>query len=189
MVAALEHPPRFTPVEYLAWEEQQAFRHEYIDGEVYAMTGGTVNHGQIAMNFGIILGNHLRGRGCRILNSDVKVAIEESKDYVYPDVSVTCDERDRAAIQFISHPCLIVEVLSPSTEAYDRGGKFKLYRRSSTLREYVLVGTNEIAIDLYRRNDNGRWEIINYGVEDVVELESVNLTFSIEQVFEGINFD
>jgi Uma2 family endonuclease len=189
MVAALEQSPKLTPEEYFVWEEHQEFRHEYVNGEVYAMTGGTVNHGQIAMNFGIILGNHLRGGGFRLLNSDVKVEIEASKDYLYPDVSVTCDEHDRTATNFISHPCLITEVLSPSTEAYDRGGKFKLYRRSSSLRDYVLVNPNKIEIDLYRRTNDGRWEIINYGVGDAVELNSINLTFPIEQVFEGIIFD
>jgi Putative restriction endonuclease len=82
-----------------------------VNGEVYAMTGGSVNHGEIAMNIGIMLGNHLEDSGCRVLTSDVKVNIQESNDYVYPDVSVTCDERDRRATKFIAHPCLIVEVL------------------------------------------------------------------------------
>jgi Uma2 family endonuclease len=189
MVAAYKNSPRFTPDEYFAWEEQQELRHEYLDGEVYAMTGGTVNHGQIAANFIILLGSHLRGGGCRVLTSDVKVGIPESNDYVYPDVSVTCDELDRAATKFISYHCLIIEVLSPSTEAYDRGGKFRLYRRSSSLRDYVLVNANKIEIDLYHKNDLGKWEISNYVAGDAVELESINLTFSIDRVFEGITFN
>lgn len=91
--------------------------------------------------------------------------------------------------QFISHPCLIVEVLSPSTEAYDRGDKFKQYRRLDSLQEYILVSTSEIALDVYRRNERGRWELISYGPGDLVELESVKLSFPIEQVFEHINFN
>jgi Uma2 family endonuclease len=189
MVAAREHFPRFTPTEYLAWEEQQEFRHEYIHGEVYAMTGGTVNHSEIAMNFGTILRNHLEDSGCRVLSSDAKVNIQNSDDYFYPDLSVTCDPRDRSATRFIAHPCLIVEVLSPSTEAYDRGNKFNLYRRSDSLQEYILVSTNEIAIDIYRKNERGRWEIISYRAGDKIELESINLTLPIEQVFKGIVFD
>jgi Uma2 family endonuclease len=189
MVSVREHFPRFTPAAYLEWEAQQQFRHEYINGEVYAMTGGTVNHSEIAMSFGTILRNHLGDSGCRVLTSDAKVNIQESNDYVYPDVSVTCDERDRRATKFISHPCLIIEVLSPSTEAYDRGSKFNLCRRADSLQEYILVSTTEIAIDIYRKNDRGRWEIISYRSGDAIELESINLIFPIERVFKGIVFE
>lgn len=189
MVAVREHFPRFTPAEYLEWEEQQEFRHEYIDGEVYAMTGGTVNHSEIAMNFGTILRNQLEDSGCRVLTSDARVSIQNSSDYVYPDLSVTCDPRDRGATKFISHPCMIIEVLSPSTEAYDRGNKFNLYRRAASLQEYILVSTAEIAIDIYRKNERGRWEINNYRAEEPLELASISLTFPIERVFKGIVFD
>lgn len=189
MVAAFDYPPKLTPTEYLAWEDQQAVRHEYISGEVYAMSGGTVNHGQLAANLTILLGNHLRGKGCRLLSSDVKVEIEKTRNYVYPDVSVTCDERDRSAVQFIRYPCLVAEVLSPSTEAYDRGDKFKLYRRSSSLSDYVLISTDKMEVDLYRRTEGDRWEIINYAAGDTLSLESMELTFPIEQLFEGILFE
>ena len=188
MIAAKEHFPKFTPEEYFAWEEQQEVRHEYFDGEVYAMTGGSVNHGEIAMNFGRLVGNHLEDSGCRVLSPDVKINIQRSNDYVYPDISVTCDERDRETPQFITHPCLIVEVLSPSTEAYNRGKKFKLYRRSASLVEYVLVSSTEIEIDVFRKNDRGRWEEISYVAGDLVELESINLTFPIDRVYKGIKF-
>jgi Uma2 family endonuclease len=186
MVALQEHFPRFTPTEYLAWEEQQEFRHEYVDGEVYAMSGGTVNHGEIAANVINILSNHLRGSGCRVLTSDVKVQTVEPNSYLYPDVSVTCDDRDRRATKFISYPCLIVEVLSPTTEAYDRGDKFALYRRSTTLQDYVLVSTNAMRVDLYQRNERGRWEILSYDAGDVIELPSVNLSVPVAQIYEDI---
>jgi Uma2 family endonuclease len=189
MIAAREQFPQLTPPEYLEWEQRQEFRHEYVNGEVYAMTGGSVNHGEIAMNIGILLGNHLADSGCRVLTSDVKVQIAESNDYVYPDVSVTCDERDRRATKFIAHPCLIVEVLSPSTETRDRWEKFNLYRRSDSLQDYVLVDTNQIEIALYSKNDRNKWEIIRYGVGDIVELKSINLSFSIDRIYKNISFD
>ncbi len=189
MVAARADFPRFTPAEYLEWEERQEFRHEYINGEVYAMTGGTLNHSEIAMNFGTILRNQLEDSGCRVFTSDAKVSIQNSSDYVYPDLSVTCDPRDRGATKFISHPCIIIEVLSPSTEAYDRGNKFNLYRRAASLQEYILVSTTEIAIDIYRKNERGRWEINNYRAGDPLELASINLTFPIEKIFKGIVFE
>jgi Uma2 family endonuclease len=188
MVAARAHFPKLTPTEYLEWEEQQELRYEYIDGEIYAMTGGTLNHREIGGNFYYLLKTHLGGGGCRVLNSDAKVQIAESNDYVYPDISVTCDERDRSATKFISHPCTIVEVLSPSTKAYDRWEKFNLYRRSEVLQDYVLVDTDRVEIALYSKNDRGKWEITRYLAGDIVELKSINLTFSIEQVFEGIVF-
>jgi Uma2 family endonuclease len=186
MVALKEHFPHFTPTEYLEWEEQQEFRHEYIDGEVYAMTGGTLNHSAIAGNFHNILKNHLRGSGCKVFNSDAKVQVLESNSYLYPDISVTCDDRDRRATKFISYPCLIVEVLSPTTEAYDRGDKFALYRRSTTLQDYVLVSTNMMRVDLYQRNERGRWEILSYDAADTIELPSVNLSVPVVQFYEDI---
>jgi Uma2 family endonuclease len=188
MIAARDDFPRLTPEEYFEWEEQQQVRHEYIDGEVYAMTGGTLNHSEIASNFNFLLKSHLRSGSCRVFNSDARINIYQSNDYVYPDVSVSCDERDRSATKFLSHPCLIIEVLSASTEAYDRGDKFGLYRRSPNLQDYVLVSSNKIAIDIYHKNDRGRWEIISCAAGDLVELECINLTLPIEEIFENIVF-
>jgi Uma2 family endonuclease len=188
MIAAREHFPRFTPEEYFAWEERQQVRHEYINGEVYAMTGGTLNHGRIALNFASLLKTHLRGSGCQLGNSDCRVNIHASTNYVYPDVSVTCDERDKTNTQYITYPCLIVEVLSSSTESYDRGNKFKLYRRNPCLQEYVLVDAETMAVELFRKTDGESWRIIDYEPGDVVEMASVKLTFPIELVYEDIVF-
>lgn len=188
MIALKEHFPKFTPEEYFAWEEQQLERHEYIDGEVYAMSGGTINHSEIASRFNRLLGNYLEDRGCRTLNSDARISILQTTDYSYPDASVTCDERDKTTTQYITYPCLIVEVLSDSTEAYDRGEKFYRYRRNLALQDYLLVSAKSISIDLYRKNDAGEWVIINYRAGDLVELRSINLSFPIEQVYRGIVF-
>lgn len=197
MIALRDNSHRFTPEEYFAWEEQQQIRHEYIDGEVYAMTGGTLNHSEIAGNLTFLFKAHLRGRGCRVLNSDGRVNIYDSDDYVYPDLTVSCDERDKSNTQFVKYPCLIVEVLSPTTEAYDRGDKFFMYRRAPSLQDYVLVSANKMAIDVFHRDnlaeptlrERGNWDILNYRSGDIVELKSINLTFPIEEVFEGIIFE
>jgi Uma2 family endonuclease len=189
MVAAQELSPRFTPQEYFAWEEQQEVKHEYFDGEVFAMSGGTVNHGRIGGRIFSLIDDRLsESDKCIALNSDVKIKIQASEKYVYPDASATCDERDRQTTQFISHPSLIVEVLFPSTEAYDRGKKFKLYQRSTSLIEYVLVSAEEIEIEVFRKNERSKWEVTNYAAGDVVELESIGLTFAIERVYRGIEF-
>lgn len=188
MVALKEHFPKFTPEEYFAWEEQQLERHEYLDGEVYAMSGGTIAHGEIAGNFLALLKAHLRGSGCKTLNSDCRVSIVGATKYVYPDISVTCDDRDKTTSQYVTYPCLIIEVLSPSTEAYDRGNKFKMYRRNPSLQEYVLVSLEAIEIELFRKTETGDWRIINYQAGDMVELKSVNFTCQIQQIYEDIAF-
>ena len=189
MIAVKDKFPKLTPEEYFVWEEKQLLRHEYLNGEIYAMGGGTQNHGRIASNIIFIVKGHLRGGGCQVGNSDCRVNILETKDYVYPDVSVTCDDSDRTATQAIQYPCLIVEVLSPSTANYDRGDKFRLYRRNPSLQDYVLVDAEKIAIDLYRKNDRGNWEIFNYQAGDNIELRSIDLSFPIESVYEDIVFE
>jgi Uma2 family endonuclease len=188
MLAIQDNIPRFTPEEYFAWEEQQLERHELIDGEVYAMSGGTKNHSRIALKVGALLDNHLGGSGCETANSDLRVNIVNSTNYTYPDVSVTCDDRDKTTTKYITYPCLIIEVLSFSTEAYDRGGKFRMYRQNPILQDYVLVSSEKIEIDLYHKTETGSWEIINYQAGDTIELKSVNLTFPIERIYEGIDF-
>jgi Uma2 family endonuclease len=186
MIAIRENLPQMTSEEYFAWEEKQLEKHEYIDGEVYAMSGGTKNHGLVSVRFITLFSNHLEESGCETANSDIRLNIVETTNYTYPDVSVTCDERDKATTQYITYPCLIVEVLSNSTEAYDRGGKFRMYRKNPILRDYLLVSSTKIEMDLYHKNDAGDWIIINYKEGDIIELKSINLSFPIEQVYRGL---
>ncbi len=186
MFATKENFPQLTPKEYFAWEEKQLNKHEYIEGEVYAMSGGSVNHGRIAIRFTSIFDSHLQGSSCMIGNSDIKVKIVRTSNYTYPDVSITCDDRDKITTQYITYPSLIVEVLSPSTEAYDRGGKFRLYANNPVLQDYLLVSSTSIEIDLYHKKDNGEWVITNYKDGDTIELKSINLTFAIAQIYQGL---
>jgi Uma2 family endonuclease len=189
MVAVRDSERRFTPEEYFAWEEQQLERHELIDGRVYAMTGGTQNHSAIKLNIGSLIKAHLRGSKCRVFNSDLKVNILSTSNYTYPDLSVTCDDRDRENAFYITYPCLIVEVLSDSTEAYDRGKKFEKYRRNPNLVDYVLVSSDEMAIDIYHKNEAGNWLILSYRPGDRVDLKSIDLSLPIEQFYEEIVFE
>jgi Uma2 family endonuclease len=183
---------RMTPQEYLAWEETQPLRYEYLNGEVIAMTGGTIPHNQVAVNLAALLKNHLRGQGCKVLTSDAKVAVSEKGSFHYADVSVTCDARDRGARQYIRYPCLIAEVLSPSTEAWDRGGKFRQYRRIETLQEYVLIDPDRPGWECYRLNERGNWELVqSVGGEanlDSTEilLASLDYRFPLAQLYEDV---
>lgn len=187
MIAAKENFPHITPEEYFGWEEKQLEKHEYIDGQVYAMSGGSVNHGRIAVRLTTLFSNHLENSSWETGNSDLRVNIVGTKNYIHPDASVTCDDRDKTTTQYITYPCLIVEVLSPSTEAYDRGGKFRMYRNNPILQDYLLVSSTSIEIDLYHKNDAGEWIIINYKEGDTIELKSINLSFAIEQIYRNLD--
>ncbi|MBW4523456.1 MAG: Uma2 family endonuclease [Scytolyngbya sp. HA4215-MV1] len=198
-MVAKEHASPLTPAEYFAWEEQQLEKHELIDGQVYpmginAMTGGSKNHSLLAAKLITLFSNHLEGSSCDTATSDLRINIVGTNDYTYPDASVTCDDRDKTTTQYITYPCLIVEVLSPGTEAYDspvetlheRGGKFRMYRQNPMLIDYLLVSSTSIEIDLYHKNEAGDWVIINYQAGDTVELKSINLSFPIEQIYRGL---
>jgi Uma2 family endonuclease len=177
---------RLTPEEYFEWEAQQELRYEYFDGEVFAMIGGSLPHGRIGLNVSSLFKSHVRGKGCIAFNSDCKVGISETGPFTYPDVSVSCDQRDRTAQQFTRYPCLIVEVLSPGTEAYDRGGKFALYRRLESLQDYVLVGSETKTVEVFRRGQQGAWMFLPYDEGDEIELTSVGLTIPIAAIYEDV---
>ncbi len=183
-----------TPDEYLAWEREQPIRHEYIDGEVYAMTGGTLPHNDIAVNLTTILRTTLRGTGCKVRMSDAKVRVSAQGPYFYPDVVVSCDERDRRATEAISYPKLIVEVLSPTTAGFERGDKFKFYRCIPTLEEYVLIDSEKVGIDCYRKSSGGKWELTAYpeDAEDkenpILELVSLQFQCPLALVYEEVEF-
>ena len=189
MIVVTKQDRYFTPEEYFAWEEQQLEKHELIDGRVYAMSGGTKNHSVIAINSLLLIRSHLRGSQCQVFNSDLKINILHTANYTYPDLSVTCDDRDREHPLYITYPCLIVEVLSPKTEAYDRGKKFEKYRRNPNLIDYVLVSSDEVAIDIYHKKETGEWVILSYRKGDVVELKSIGLSLPIEQFYEEVVFE
>ncbi|MFB2934772.1 Uma2 family endonuclease [Aerosakkonemataceae cyanobacterium BLCC-F154] len=185
MVATPE-PKYMTPQEYLDWEEQQPIKYEYINGEVYAMTGGTLAHATIAANLFYQLKNHLRGGSCRPFVFEAKLGVSENGPFHYPDVIVTCDERDKNAKKVIYHPSIIVEVLSPSTESFDRGKKFQQYRRISTFKEYVLISAEQITVEVFRLNDRGIWELYTYVEGEEIYLSSVDFRCAIELLYEDV---
>ncbi|MEG3897407.1 MULTISPECIES: Uma2 family endonuclease [unclassified Microcoleus] len=186
-MVALPDRTLMTAEEYLAWESTQEERYEYWDGEVVAMTGGTRNHSRITFNFSKLLDDALVDRPCEMYMADVKVQVEPGRKYFYPDVVVTCDDRDNDP-QLVQFPCLIVEVLSPSTEAVDRGTKFAKYRQFLTLQEYVLVQVEQPGVELFRRNQQGQWVLSEYGLGDSLQLESVNVEIAIADLYRQVHF-
>jgi Uma2 family endonuclease len=190
MISATEHFPHFTPAEYLEWEAQQDLRYEYIEGRVRPLADETVDRIiNPAINLSTMLQEQLRGTVCRVFGDRVKVQILESNSFCYPDLSVSGDVHDRSANNFITHPYTIVEVVSPSTEADDRGEKFRLYRALPSLQEYVLVSTDLMHVDIHRQRSPGIWEFSAYSAGSVVELASVNFSFEIDRLYEATGFE
>ncbi len=185
---------QLAPHDYLDWEEQQSVKYEYLNGEAYAMTGGTLIHNAIAVNIVSALRTHLRGTGCRAFMSDAKVGITEKGPFFYPDVVVSCDERDRTATRLIQHSCLIIEVFSPSTEGFDRGEKFRHYRCLDSLREYIVVEAERMGVDRYQRNERGTWELTPYNLDERIEtspeipFSSINFQMSLANIYDEVEF-
>lgn len=178
-----------SPEDYLKAEENSPIKHEYRYGDVYAMAGASNTHVVISLNMASMLRNHLRGKGCQTYISDTKAHIELLDIYYYPDVIVSCDQRDRAFDNFLRYPCLIIEVLSPSTEAFDRGDKFADYRHMESLKEYVLVSQNRQSVECFRRNPEGQWVLYPYTQGDEIHLASVDFRCAIANVYEDVTFE
>ncbi len=185
-MVALPDRPSMSAEEYLAWEPTQEERYEYWDGEVVAISGQTRNHNRITINFFKLLDDSLN-LPYEIYIIDVKVQVQPRNNYFYPDVVVTCDERDNDP-QLVQFPSLIIEVLSPSTEAADRGIKFAKYRQFSTLQEYVLVQVEQPGVEMFRRDRQGQWILSEYSLGDSLQLESVNLEIAIGNLYRKVQF-
>ena len=179
--------PVFDAQAYLAWEAEQSTKHEYHDGEVFAMAGASDAHVTVAGNVYMALRNHLRGSPCSVFISAMKLRVEEDNAFFYPDVFVTCAESDRGQSHSKSAPVLVVEVLSPATSAYDRGAKFAAYRKLPTLREYALIDPERLSLDLFRREgDSKRWVLHPIEAGGHVEWASVGLQVPLEALYEDV---
>jgi Uma2 family endonuclease len=189
MIAEPQYPQKMTAQEYLEWEAKQELRHEYVDGEILAMTGGTIPHTKIYLNLYRALYPHLHQRGCEAYVSDVKVQANENSRYFYPDLVVSCHPDDLKARDFIQHPKIIVEVLSPSTESYDRTKKFKYYRQIQSLQEYVLIDSEAISVEVYHRGQGKMWLYYEYEAGETITLESIEFKCEMEALYEGVSFE
>ena len=186
----LAEAQRLTLEDYLAGEEASDVKHEYIAGEVFAMAGATEEHVTISLNMGTLLRAHVRGTPCRVYMADMKlqVATQTSANVFYPDVFVTCSSSDAGERKLKREPTLIIEVLSESTEAYDRGAKFAHYRQLETLREYVLIDSRSRSIEVFRRCDQG-WLLSPVASDAPLVLESLEFSCDQDAVYEDVVFD
>jgi len=176
-----------SPEAYLQLEQQSQTKQEYINGAVYAMAGASDAHVTIAGNLFARLLNHLRGGGCRVYIADMKVRILDRNCFYYPDVMVTCNPQDQTTPTYKQFPKLIVEVLSGSTEAFDRGDKFADYQTLESLEEYVLINTRHQRIECFRRDSGGRWLLQTYTeTTPWFELQSVDFADSLTTIYEDV---
>jgi Uma2 family endonuclease len=179
-----------TPEEYLVIERRNEYKSEYIDGEMVAMTGASRRHNIINVNIAGEIGRQLRGRQCEAYASDMRVRVPSTRAYLYPDVVVVCGEPqlEDDYVDTLLNPTVLVEVLSESTERYDRGRKFGFYRTIESLAEYVLVAQDECKVEQYTKQPDGRWMLTDYrSPEDVVELASIQCTLRLSEVYEKVS--
>ncbi len=181
-----------TPAEYLKIERAAEFRHEYFNGEMFAMFGGSPQHSLIKMNVGGELRDQLKGRPCTAFDSDLRIRVSPAGLYTYPDISVVCGELEFDDDQgdTVLNPVLLVEVLSDSTEAYDRGKKFEHYRRIASLREYVLISQKSPTIERYLRNPDETWTLTAViGLDASIHLPTLDVTLPLVEVYDRVTFD
>jgi Uma2 family endonuclease len=190
---ALQTRPKYSFDDYLAVEREAIDeKHEYAAGRVYAMTGASYRHNLIVSNLARELGNQLKGRPCAALTSDMRVRIEAADACKYPDVAALCevpqfhDKRNDVLL----NPTLLVEVLSPSTEAYDRGGKFALYRALASLQEYVLVAQDRLSVEVFTRQPDNRWLLTAYNaLDDRVTFDSIQCRILLNEIYDKVKLD
>lgn len=189
MITAAQ-PPYLTPDDYLQLETRSPVKHEYINGEIVLMAGASDAHVTIAGNIFSLLRAHLRGTGCRVYISDMKVRLDACNCFYYPDVFVTCDPRDQETSIYKRFPCLIVEVLSDSTEAFDRGDKFMHYQTLASLQEYVLLNTRQQRVETFRRNSSGLWILQFYTADQpALQLTSIGWSGNLADLYEEVTLE
>jgi len=190
-MAALAKLYYFTPEQYLDRERAAEYKSEYLDGQIYAMAGATRRHNLIGMNLALSLGTQLRNRPCEAYSGDMRVQADQSRQYFYPDVVVVCGEpefRDGREDTLLN-PTVIVEVLSRSTEAFDRGEKFSRCRQMGSLVEYLLVSQDERRIEQFTRQDDGTWRLTETRETGTAALESIGCTLSLEDVYNKVTLE
>jgi Uma2 family endonuclease len=184
-VAIHPHQPEMSLEEFLAWEAEQPTKHEFADGEIFAMAGASRAHGTIALNLAALVRPAIRKTGCQAYIADMKVVPPGQRAVRYPDLVLTCDPRDLEDEQITRFPKLIVEVLSRTTASVDRGQKFEEYRRIPTLEEYVLIDSTQVLVQVLRRGADV-WTFHEYGPGAAFRLDSVPLDLRVNDLYEDI---
>lgn len=175
--------------EYLQAERLALDKHEYYQGEIFAMNGASISHNIISMNTTIGLGNKLNGKNCQPFGSDLRIHIPESSLYTYPDLSIICGEIETTDDNFdtATNPSVIIEILSKSTRDYDKGGKFNLYRQIESLQEYILIDSENIFVEKFTKNIDNSWELTEYkDLEKSFKIETVQIEMMLLDIYKNV---
>ena len=184
---ALPQPAaRFERADFFAWEAEQPMKHDYVAGEVFAQAGARQDHVVVALNIATSLRQKLRGTPCRAYISDMQLEVVQADAVFYPDVMVSCHPEDLAAERVLHHPRGIIEVLSDSTAAYDRGAKFAAYRMLDSLQEYVLVDPERRSVEIFRRLPSNDWLLATGDSARGLVLAALELEIGLDEVFEDV---
>lgn len=183
----LAEVPFITVDDYLAGEAVSLLKHEYVDGEVFAMAGASEEHATIALNLASLLRVHVRGSPCRVYMTDMKLHVERARAFFYPDVFVTCDPADAAEPLAKQRAGVVIEVLSESTEAYDRGAKFANYRQLPSLEEYVLIDSRTRSVEVFRRHPEG-WILQPVPDDGRLRLATLGFECTVDAIYEDVHF-
>ena len=181
----------FSEVEYLEFERNSNIKHEYFHGEIFAMSGASMPHNEIASNCLFELKSKLKGKPCRPYGSDLRINIPHNTLYTYPDLSIICNKPELIDNEedTYTNPTIIVEILSPSTRNYDLGGKFLLYKQIATLKEYILIDSESVQVIKYSRNDNNSWLVTEINsVDNILQLNSVQIELHLVDIYENVKF-
>ncbi|MDQ0964941.1 Uma2 family endonuclease [Flavobacterium sp. W4I14] len=182
---------RYTIEEYLEMEKTSTVKHEYFQGEVFAMSGASDNHNEIFSNVFIEIGNKLKGKPCRPYGSDKRMNIPENTLFTYPDISIYCNGLIHSDVDEDTSilPTVIIEILSPSTKNYDKGKKFNLYKDIPSLKEYIMIDSESVSIEAYYVNDKQNWALNQHkGISDRLTLVSMGFDIALSDIYEHVRF-
>jgi Uma2 family endonuclease len=180
-----------SPEKYLEAERVSAEKHEYYKGEVYAMSGASAQHNDIAFNINRLVAPFLHGKGCKLYGSDFRVHIPENTLFTYPDFSIVCGKTETPDIYTdnLTNPSVIIEILSKSTKDYDRGTKFMLYRTIKTLKEYILIDSTSISVEIFSRQEDHSWNLKEFkNLIDNFYISTIGLTLFLRDIYDDVNF-
>jgi len=189
---APKYYPRMSPPEFLEWERKQELKHEYVNGEVLAMSGASFNHNRIATNIIIKAGAFLEDKPCDVFGSDLRISVKWKDSYFYPDVTILCDEPefdDEKIKDTLKNPTVIFEILSAPTEDYDVGRKQMYYMQISSLKQYIIIDSGTINLRVITRKEQGKWLFEEFNsIDDILFIEPINFQLTMPELYKGVKF-
>ena len=192
MNAQSQEKRRMAPKEYLEFDRASDIKHEYFNGQIFAMTGAKKNHNLINTSLTANLVNRIGNSTCRVFSNDMRVKIESESGYAYPDIAVACGnlEFEDDQLDTLTNPIVIMEILSDATEAYDRGDKFAYYRAIPTLQEYILVSQNKCRVEQFIRKEGGMWGMFHYENRgQIIKIESIDCAVPLSDIYQWVEFE